>query len=326
MKVLSILFLAATFVAGAMATSIPDAVVEIQLIDSKTNKVVKSLVNGDVIESADPAFNLNAIVVGTKTRSVRVAYGTLQNKVNTEFSAPWAYCANKGPLFPKCSRISTYGTHTVFFTPYSKSDAKGDKGTTMSVTFTIEKPNFDITLDTTFVEEAYQGAFVKAAARWSMIIKNDLPDLDTSVLLEPEIPCPYPAVVDDVFVCTALIDIPELDQFGFSFVEYIRPESRLPITTAIISNAQLKDDPLWEELILQQMGEVLGEYKPYMACTSAYSFTYSSGKLTLAQIAGHFPFSFHSSRCWLVVGLSCPYDGYRHRRGHLLVYRRQSQC
>jgi archaellum component FlaF (FlaF/FlaG flagellin family) len=266
-----------------LTTVYTDQVVELELIDSITNKKVATLTNGTVYESASPAFNINAIVNGTRTKSVRVGYGSLAT-VNVENTAPFAFCPNMGPVFPKCGQLG-YGTHVVSFTPFSERSATGARGSTFTVTFTIEPPNYDITLDLAGVPDADKVFFEKAAKRLEQVVTGDLPDVNASLVpsieallapysaVFPRAPnrCVYPKVIDDLYLCvtytTNVSYPPNIDGFLAVFLPLaLRSPGGLPAVSVVFVDS--KQVPLIKQvvdfgtLVTQAVMNVMGK-KPH---------------------------------------------------------------
>jgi hypothetical protein len=295
MKALAILLVALSFLASVRATSFADQVVQVQLMDSTTNKNVKNLVTGDVIETMSPAFNLNIIVNGTSTKSVVVAYGTENNRINVENRAPWAFCPNDGPIFPACNRLG-YGNHTIFITPYSRR-TRGDRGPTSSLTFTIEKPDYDITLNLDGVPDTNKVYFQRAAARWEKIIKGDLPDVDSSALpplnvVFPSYPntCAYPKMIDDFFYCISYFSNASFppNLFGISAIftpVFTRPTGLPYVGVLFVSAAQIeffKKTVDFDTVIMQALANVIGR-----VLTQAFSSIAVSTKSHMRSFPSH---------------------------------------
>jgi hypothetical protein len=76
-----------------------------ELMDTKTNKMVQTLENGDVVYSDRPSFSIRADVSGALvTRSIRF---TLNGKAysNIENMAPYALCTNGGHICIVVARV-----------------------------------------------------------------------------------------------------------------------------------------------------------------------------------------------------------------------------
>jgi hypothetical protein len=307
MKVPAILLVALSFLTSTQATFV-DQVIQLQLIDSTTNKNVKNLVTGDVIETTSPAYNLNIIVNGTSTKSVVVAYGTENNRINVENWAPWALCSNQGPIFPACDRLG-YGTHTIFLTPYERRSARGARGPTTSLTFTIEKPDYDVTLNLDGVPAVDHIAFKRAAARLEKFVTGDLPDVDSSALrslndIFPGYPntCAYPKVIDDFFYCVAYLTNATYpttilgNASAFFTPVFTRSDSGLPsVAVLFVSFEQIdifKSFLDFDALIMQSFANVMGRLQqtpqlflvaPTVTHTRTCTLDFPSGRfLTLA--------------------------------------------
>jgi hypothetical protein len=81
-----------------------------ELFDTKTNKKVMDLVNGTIVYSNDPSFNIRAVVSGSGTRSVVLTLDSGYTQI--ENTVPYALCGNKGNTYRRCNGL-TFGKHTV---------------------------------------------------------------------------------------------------------------------------------------------------------------------------------------------------------------------
>jgi hypothetical protein len=121
--------------------SFSGAITGLELWDTKNNKKMTTLLNGQTIVvnsiagMSTPSFNINAISSGGGIRSVVFGHGT-NPRVKREIKAPWTFCGNLGQVFNTCPALGV-GTHTVTATPYASKRGTGRSGKAVTITFSI---------------------------------------------------------------------------------------------------------------------------------------------------------------------------------------------
>jgi hypothetical protein len=111
---------------------------KLELIDSTSDTKVLDLINGQVIATSRPSFNVNA-AYSDPTQVIKSVKFTNAQQNRTENSAAYAFCGNNGADFYNCTTLG-YGTHTITAVPYSASNGLGEAGTAVTVTFSIVSP------------------------------------------------------------------------------------------------------------------------------------------------------------------------------------------
>jgi hypothetical protein len=125
--------------------------------------------------------------------------------------------------------------------------------------------NYNILLDHVGVPVVDQALFKDATTRWQSIVVGDLSNISTSTLNAPLSGCAYPAVIDDLYICTTYrsIDGP-YRVLGSSSAVYVRNSNRLTISGVMEFDSNdisyLKAQGNFGTVILHEIGHILGMY------------------------------------------------------------------
>jgi hypothetical protein len=87
------------------------------------------------VQTANPSFNIRAVLNGTGTGSVLFGYNVIP-RYRVEHIEPFAFCSNIRTRYRKCDKLGV-GTHTITATPFSGQAALGQSGTPLSLTFHV---------------------------------------------------------------------------------------------------------------------------------------------------------------------------------------------
>jgi hypothetical protein len=126
-----------SFVLTFTIVSFGGQVIKLELMNADTDSKVQDLVDGAVVVTSAPSYNINALVSGSGIGSVRFNRNSVVE--NVENSAPYAFCGNDGANYYKCTSLG-YGVHTVITTPFVLPDGAGAMGIPLVLTFTIAAP------------------------------------------------------------------------------------------------------------------------------------------------------------------------------------------
>jgi hypothetical protein len=125
---------------------------------------------------------------------------------------------------------------------------------------------FNIKITAVDVPTSDYNTILDAANRWTNVITQGLSDVSTNGLrpITPE--CPYPRVVDDLFICIVYEDIDgPLGILGSALVDSWRTSNGLPIGGVFIVDSAdiplLKTDGSFATVFAHEIGHLLGQYK-----------------------------------------------------------------
>lgn len=128
--------------------------------------------------------------------------------------------------------------------------------------------SYEIAVSFSNVPKQDQPFFKVATNRWESVIKGGLRDIPSRFLGSPSSGCTYPEVVDDLFLCAVYDLIPSDGPNGvlaFAGPVFWRLPGFLPITGGISIDSQdverLKQDGLFDRLLLHEMGHILGTFR-----------------------------------------------------------------
>jgi hypothetical protein len=116
------------------------AVSRLALVDATTDRVIRSLESGSIVDYSDlrtRQFTVVADVDGTLADGASVLFDLDDREHRVENSAPYALMGDvDGDVR---GWTPTTGTHVVAATPYPEADARGTAGSSRSVTFTVRE-------------------------------------------------------------------------------------------------------------------------------------------------------------------------------------------
>jgi hypothetical protein len=114
------------------------AVQSFTLINAATDKIIRTLHNGEIIDFSSIGTNQITIVAeAANTTSMRWALSGAQTLSRIERSAPFALNGNSGTDFH--SWTPAVGSYTLKAVPYSGPDATGTAGTSLTISFKVQK-------------------------------------------------------------------------------------------------------------------------------------------------------------------------------------------
>jgi hypothetical protein len=138
----------------------------------------------------------------------------------------------------------------------------------------VDKPNpppeknepFDVRLAAPGVPLADHDMIMAAVRRWTNVITNGLVNVSTTGLPPITPQCPYPLVVDDVFICIVYQDIDgPSGTLGRASVDSYRTDNGLPVGGSFIVDRadlpMLKADGSYANVLAHEIGHLLGKYK-----------------------------------------------------------------
>jgi hypothetical protein len=125
---------------------------------------------------------------------------------------------------------------------------------------------FNIEITAAGVPTSDYNVILDAANRWTNVITNGLSDISTTGLAPLASRCPYPEVVDDLFICIVYGDIDGPGgTLGSALVDSWRKSNGLPLGGYFFVDRAdiptLKTDGSFATVFAHEIGHLLGRYK-----------------------------------------------------------------